>query len=147
MADTYNFTNGSITDVPVVTQTTLNANEPMILRQLVDLTKQNLAHGATDIAQCLIVPEGTTVLTAWIRTITAGSASATCTLGTTENSQPAVWGTALDLNSATGTTLGALFDPVYFDAAGTVDITAGGATDTTGKYEVCALCIKSLNTY
>ena len=147
MTTTYDFTDGSITGVPVVTQTTLRENETTILRQLVDLTKQNLAHGTTDIAQCLIIPAGTTVLTAWIRVITAGSSSATCTLGATENSQPAVWGTALALSGATGTTLGALFDPVYFDAAGTVDITSGGATDILGKYEVCALCVKSLNTY
>ena len=147
MATTYNFTNGSIAGVPVMTQHTINENAPVILRQIIDPKKQALAHAATDVAQCLIVPAGTTVLTAWIRIITAGTANATCTLGTTENTQPAVWGTGLAISGAAGTTLGHLFDPVYFDAAGTVDITVGGATDILGKYEVCALCVKSLNAY
>ena len=145
MTETYNFTNGSIAGVPVMTQQTLNANEPKILRQIIDLTKQNLAHGTTDIAQCLIIPAGTTILTAWIRVITAGTTSATCTIGTGVSA--AIFGTGLDLTSTAGTILGHLWDPLYTADADTVDITSGGATDILGKYEVCALCLKTLNTY
>jgi len=145
MADTYNYTDGSITGVPVMTQQTPNENEPRIIRQIVDFTKQNLAHAAADIGQVLIIPEGTTVLTAWIRVITAGSTSATCTLGT--GASAAVWGTGLALDSTAATVLGHLFDPQYFSSADTVDIVAGGATDEAGKYEFCALVVKTLDTY
>jgi hypothetical protein len=145
MATTYNFTNGSITGVPIPTQCTLDENQPFILRAIIDLTKQNLSHSTSDVGQLLIIPAGTTVLTAWIRVITAGTTSATCTLGT--GLSAAVWGTGLALDSAAATILGHLFDPQYFATADTVDIVVGGATDILGKYEVCALCLKTLNAY
>jgi len=145
MADTYNYTDGSITGVPVMTQQTPNENEPRIIRQIVDFTKQNLAHAASDVGQVLIIPEGTTVLTAWLRVITAGTTSATCTLGI--GTSAAVWGTGLALDSTAATVLGHLFDPQYFSSADTVDIVAGGATDEAGKYEFCALVVKTLDTY
>jgi len=145
MADTYNFTDGSITNVPIPTKHTLDENQPFILRHIVDLTKQNLDHSATDVGQVLIIPAGTTILTAWIRIITAGTSSATCELGTGDGAS--VWGTSLALDSAVGTILGHLFDPYYFSSADTVDIVAGGATDILGKYEICALALKSLDTY
>jgi len=145
MATTYNFTDGTIAGVPIPTQHTLDENQPFIVRHIIDLTKQNLSHSATDVGQVLIIPAGTTVLTAWIRIITAGTTSATCTLGTGVSA--AVWGTGLALDTAAGGILGRLVVPQYFAAADTVDIVVGGATDILGKYEVCALCLKSLNTY
>ncbi len=145
MATTYNFTNDSITGVPVPTQYTPDENQPFILRHIIDLTKQNLAHGASDVGQLLIIPAGVTVLTAWLRIITAGTTSATCTLG--HGGGAAVWGTGLAMDSAAHVILGHLFDPYHFATADTVDIVVGGATDILGKYEVCALCIKALNTY
>jgi len=145
MATTYKFHDGSITGVPIPTQHTLDENQPYIIRHIIDLTKQNLSHSATDVGELLIIPAGTTVITAWIRVITAGTTSATCTLGTAVSA--AVWGTGLALDTAAGGVLGHLFIPQYFATADTVDIVVGGATDILGKYEVCALCIKSLNAY
>ena len=145
MVATYNFTNGSISGQMIPPVQTVDTGMTFVIRNIVDLTKQNLDHSATDIAQCLTIPAGTTVLTAWIRVITAGTTSATCTLGT--GAAAAIWGTALDLTSTAGTILGHLFDPLYAAAEETVDITSGGATDILGKYEVCALCVKSVDTY
>ena len=99
------------------------------------------------ISPVFAVPAGTTIMTAWIRVITAESAGATCTLGV--GTSAAEWGTGLDCTSVANSILGATNDwvPLHFVSADTVDIVTGGATFDAFKCEVVAVCLKALNTY
>jgi hypothetical protein len=151
MATTYNFTDGSIAGVPRMTQTTLRENELTILRHIVDFSLQNIEAGAADVAQCLIIPAATTVLTAYVRVMTAETANGTVDLGYGGNADQ--WGDALDVAAAADVTVGGLGSnvPVYFAAADTIDLTAttdGADVDLDGlKVEVFAVCLKHVDTY
>ena len=148
MATTYNFAAGTTiagAKIPIIP--TPQEDRIYVLRNIVDFAKQNLAGLSTDVAQVLNIPAGTTVMTAWIRVITAESVGATCTLGV--GTSAAEWGTALDCTSAAGSILGATNDwvPLHFTSADTLDIVTGGATFDAFKCEVVALCLKALDTY
>lgn len=148
MATTYDFTAGTtIVGVDPPITPTPNENNFFILRNVIDFSKQNLAGLSTDVAQVLDIPAGTTIMTAWIRVITAESAGATCTLGV--GTSAAEWGTGLDCTSVANSILGATNDwvPLHFVSADTVDIVTGGATFDAFKCEVVAVCLKALNTY
>jgi hypothetical protein len=81
MATTYNFTNGSITNQPRMTQRTPVENGIFILRHVLDFSKQTIQAGASDVAQALIIPAGTEVIDAWLRVITAETDDATVDFG------------------------------------------------------------------
>jgi|GEM_PF-5974015 len=145
---TYNFTDGSIKGQMVPTEVTLIENRLTIMRNIVDFSKQTLDAGNGDVAQVLNIPAGTTVLTAWIRVITAETANGTVDLGYGGDADK--WGDGVAIDSANAI-VGALFAPVYFASDDTIDITA--TTDTAdvdidgAKVEVCALCLKSKDVY
>lgn len=109
MATTYNFTNDSITGVPVMTQTTLRENETTVLRHILDFSLQNIEAGTSDVAQALIIPAQTTVLNAFLRVITAETADSTVNLG--YGSDSSYWGKSLNVD-ATG-----LVDTILKDSA------------------------------
>jgi hypothetical protein len=150
MATTYVFYDGSIAGQMVPPKHTPEEDEMFILRNIVDFSKQTLEAGEGDIAQVLAVPAGTTVVSCWLRVITAETTSGTVDLGYAANN---TWGDALAVDTAAGGILGATHDwvPIYFEDADTIDITA--TTDTSDvdidgcKVEVTAVCLKSLDTY
>jgi hypothetical protein len=150
-ASTYVFYDGSIKGQQVPAQYTLEDNIITLRRVIVDCSKQNLDAGNGDVAQVIPIPAGTTVLSAWIRVITAETTNGTCDLGYGGNVDE--WGDALALDSAAGSILGATNDwvPVYFASADTIDVVA--TTDTAdvdldgAKFEVCAVMVKTINTY
>lgn len=145
-ATTYNFTDGSIAGMPVMTETTLCENAPVVLRNKIDTTLQALDASEVDVAQSLIIPAGTTVLTSWIRVITAETtASCVVDLGITGVNVDQ-FGDGVSL-SAVGT-VGGLHVPHYFAADGTVDVLMTSTVDAdTAVFEVCALCVKQLDAY
>ena len=151
MATTYNFTNGSISGVPKPPEHTPIEDRLFIRRNIIDCSKQTLDAGESDVGQCINIPAGCTVITAWIRIITAETANGTLDLGYGGN--PDEWGDALAVDSAAHTILGAIQDwvPVHFNAADTIDVTA--TTDTADvdldgvKFEVVAVMHKSLDAY
>jgi len=147
---TYNFTDGSITGHPVPRSKTPEENEVFFLRNIVDCSKQTLDAGNGDVAQVINIPAGTTVITCWLRIITAETTNGTVDLG--YGGVVNKWGDALAVDSAAGTVLGALtYSPVYFSSADTIDIKA--TTDTADvdidglKCEVVAMCVKSLDSF
>ncbi len=147
MATTYNFTDGSIAGQPVMTQTTLRENETTILRHIIDTTVQALDASETDVAQCLIIPASTTVLTAWIRPITVEStASCVVDLGVTGGNTDAFCdGVSLSTGSVV---VGGLWEPTLFASAGTIDLLMTSTVDAdTAVFEVCALCVKHVDKY
>lgn len=148
---TYDFTNGSIEGQMKPPVHTPEEDELFILRNIVDCSKQTLDAGNGDVGKVLNIPAGTTVLSAWGRIITPETASGTVDLG--YGGSVNAWGNALAVDAAAGSIVGATnnFVPIYFASADTIDITATIDTadvDIDGlKMEVCALCLKSLNTY
>ena len=149
MATTYDFTAGStIVGVKVPIIPTPTENSLFVLRNIIDCSKQTLSASATDVAQVLDVPAGTTVMAVYTRTITAETASATFTLG--YGGSAALWGTGLAADTAAGAILGATHDwvPLHFASADTIDIVLSGAVDFDAfKFEVVAICLKALDTY
>lgn len=147
MATTYNFTDGSITNHPVMTQQTLCENEPRVLRHIVDTTLQTLDASAVDVANCLIIPAKTTVITAWIRPITVeDTADCVVDLGITGGNVDA-FGNGVSLSTGS-VIVGALWEPTYFATAGTIDVLMTSTVDAeTAIFEVCALCIEQVNPY
>ena len=149
-ASTYVFYDGSIQGQQVPAQYTLEDNVLTLRRVIVDCSKQTLDAGNGDVAQVIPIPAGTTVLAAWIRVITAETTNGTCDLGYGGGDE---WGDALALDTAAGGILGATHDwvPIYFATADTIDVTA--TTDTAdidldgAKFEVCAVMVKTHNTY
>ncbi len=113
MATTYNFTDGSIAGVPKATESTLKETEPMILRQIVDFSLQNLDASEGDIAQVLNIPADTVVLNAYLRVMTLDSANSTVDLGVTTTNEDQ-WGGALSLAAADVMVGGLLAAPLYF---------------------------------
>lgn len=152
MATTYNFTDGSIAGQVVPRIYNTGENEPYIIHNFLDFSKQSLDVSASDVAQAIAVkPEsGITVLAAWIRIITPESAGATAHLG--YGGDPDHWGADLALDSAAGsilrlpTTTDA--PPVYFSGDDTIDIVGTGSVDIDGlKCEVVALCINTSDSF
>jgi hypothetical protein len=144
---TYNFTDGSIAGQMKPTQVTVKETGLTIMRNIVDCSKQTLDAGVGDVGQVLNISAGTTVLTAWIRVITAETANGTVDLGYAAGN---TWGDGVSLDSADAV-VGHLFTPIYFAADDTIDVVA--TTDVAdvdidgAKFEVCALCLHSVNTY
>jgi len=149
MATTYNFTDGSIAGAITPRVKTAEENEVFFLRNIVDFSLQTIEATATDTAQVINIPAGTTVLTAWLRVITAETANGTVDLG--YGGDPDVWGVALAVDGAAGSLLGYLRVPLYFSATDTIDILATtdtGAVDIDGlKVEVVAMCVKNLSAF
>jgi len=149
MATTYNFTDGSIANVPVPPETTLHENRIVIRRNIIDLSKQTLSCTDDDIAQVINIPAGTTVLRAYARVLT-GEASTTVNLGT--GVLATAWGTNIAPTTANvDTIIGGTAAPKYFSAADTIDLvatTAGGATSMAAiKIEVMAEMVKNLDVF
>ena len=145
MATTYDFTDGSITGQMQPVAVTVIENRVTIMRNIVDCSKQTLTASASDVAKALNIPAGTTVLTSWMRVITAETSGAKASLGYAGGTQ---FASAVAV-SATGA-VGGSFAPAYFSAADTIDIIADAtaAVDLDGlKVEVCALCLRSRDTY
>jgi len=139
MADTYNFTDGSITGGEAATQQNLFANDVYLLRSTIDFSLQTLDASETDVAQAIIIPAGTTVLTAYARVITT-DVGAVFNIGYDGNIDQ--WG--VSLATTADTIVGGLGSnaPVYFAAANTLDIQADASHDLdTLKIEVIAVCI------
>jgi hypothetical protein len=149
MATTYDFTNGSIGGAAVPRVKTAEENEVFFLRNIVDFSLQDLEAGETDVAQVIDIPAATTVITAWLRIMTAETADGTVDLGYGGN--PDVWGDALAVDSIAGSIVGYLWVPVYFASADTIDITAttdSSDVDIDGlKVEVVAMCVKNVDTF
>ena len=145
---TYNFTDGSIAGQIKPPETTLSENQPFILRNILDFSKQTLDAGNGDVAQALNVPAGTTVITAWIRVITAETTNGTVDLG--YGGDVDKWGDGVAIDTANAI-VGATVARVYFASADTIDVKATidvADVDIDGaKIEVCALCLKSLDAY
>lgn len=145
---TYDFTNGSITGQMRPTPVTTRETELTVMRNIVDCSKQTLDAGNGDVGKCLNIEAGTTVVTAWIRVITAETANGTVDLG--YGGDVDKWGDGVAIDTANAV-VGATIAPVYFASDDTIDIKA--TTDTAdvdidgAKLEVCALCLKSVNTY
>lgn len=146
MATTYNFTDGSISGQTVPRVKTAEENEIFFLRNIADFSLQTLTQSTADIAQVINVPAGTTVITAWIRVITADGDAATIDLGYGGN--PDQWLDNGAANSAAGTLLGYLWVPQYFASADTIDITVKETADLDEmKCEVVAMCMKQLGSF
>ncbi len=148
MATTYNFTDGSINGQIIPPETATCENNTTIRRNILDFSLQSLDAGLADIAVALNIPAGTTVLSAWIRPITADAANATVDLGITGAVN--VWGDGLVL-SAADVIVGDTNVPKYFATAGTIIVTATVDTAdvniTLAKVEVVANCLESLDSY
>ena len=150
MATEYVFYNGSIEGQMVPPKTTPTENSTFILRNIVDFSKQTLEAGESDVAQVLLIPAYTTVISCWLRIITAETTNGTVDLGYAAGN---TWGDALALDGSVGDILGATNNwvPVYFSSADTIDLTAttdSADVDIDGaKVEVTAVCLKALDEY
>lgn len=94
---TYNFTNASIAQVPAPPEHETKEDWITVRRNIINCARQNLDAGDGDVAQCVNIPAGTTVLDAWVRVITAETANATLDLG--YGSDVDYWGNALAMDS------------------------------------------------
>ena len=139
MATTYNFTNGSITGQPKPAATLPNTTGLFTRSNIVDFANQTLTASASDVAQVLVIPADTWVLSVTLRVITAETANGSCDVGTGLDADQ--WGDGLSLAS-TGN-LATLWAPEYFASADTIDLTVtadGAAVDLDGaKVEIVAL--------
>lgn len=88
------------------------------MRNIVDFSKQTLDSSATDVAQVLIVPADTTVLSCFARVITAETADACVNLGYGSNVDQ--WGQNLNMD-ATGIVPTILTAAATFDAGSIAD--------------------------
>ena len=146
MATTYNFTDGSVAGHSVPADVTLHENRVRVKRNILDFSKQTLDAGEDDIAQAINIPANTTVLSAYIRVITAETANGTCDLGYGGNVDQ--WGDGVSLATANAI-VGGLDAPKYFAAADTIDVLA--TTDTAdvdidgAKIEVVARMLKHVD--
>ena len=149
MATTYSFVAGStIKGVKVPIIPTPQEDRLFILRNIIDFSKQTIDVSESDVAQVLNIPAGTTVMTVFVRVITAETAAADFELG--YGGSASLWGTGLGADGTAGTILGAIQDwvPLYFASADTIDIVGSGAVDLDAfKFEVTAICLKSMDTY
>jgi hypothetical protein len=149
-ADTVVWYDGSISGTPVVPQMETTNNLMTIRRIIVDFSDRTLDAGDADVAQVIPVPAGTTVLSAWLRVITAETTNGTVDLG--YGGSVNAWGNALAVDSTAGLILGATHDwvPIYFSSADTIDLVA--TTDTAdvdidgAKVEVIAVMLKTPDT-
>ena len=151
MAETYDFTDGSIVGQVIPRTYNTGENEPYIIHNFLDFSKQHLAN--TDIAKALAIkPEsGITVLAAWLRIITPEGGATTANLG--YGTDPDHWGADLNLNSAAGsilrlptTTTDA--PPIYFSEDDTIDLVCSAAAGIAAlKCEVVALCVNSTDSF
>ena len=148
MATTYNFIDGTIDGAVRPADVTLHENRTRWLKTIVDFSLQNLDTGATDVGRVLNIPANTTVLTAYVRVMTAEAANGTCDLGYGGNTDQ--WGDGISLATA-DVIVGGLDAPVFFAAADTIDIigTVDGADVdlTTAKIEVVAKVLKHVDSY
>lgn len=142
MATTYDYSDGALLLASAATQQNVVRQEFQIYKNRLDFSNGILDESADDIAQALAIPAGTTVLTCYLRVITADTANTTVNLGITGGDVDH-WGTNLAL-SATGV-VGGLFAPYYFDTADTIDIIgtdSGASVDIdTAVIEIYAICI------
>ena len=114
MATTYNFTDGSVTGQETATQTNCIETPLEVRRNTIDFSQQTLEAGEADVAQCLIIPAYTTVVSAFIRVITAEGADGSVDLG--YGTDPDYWGNCLHLD-ATGSASTVLTGSETWDAA------------------------------
>jgi hypothetical protein len=138
MATTYNFTDGTLTRASTPSQKNYIPVPFEVRRNTVNFALATLDVSASDVAQALYIPANTTVLSAFIRVITAETADATCSLG--YGSDPAYWGKNLNLD-VTGIVPTILYATATYDAAScpsytaasgashvSVDVTVAGAS-------------------
>ena len=148
MATTYNFTDKSLPLQVVPPEESLSENRIVVRRNILDFSINGLDAGEGDIAKAINIPANTTVLTAFIRVITAETANGTCDLGYGDNVDQ--WGDALSL-AAADVVVGYLDAPVFFAEADTIDVVAttdSADVDLDGaKIEVTAIMIKHLDAY
>lgn len=142
---TYYYSDGTQAGSINPPNTTPTENETFILRNIVDLSKISGGLLVADIVECVAIPAGTTVLTAWVRTITAGSSTCRFTVGYGLNAS--IWAVSALCDAINAVVGIAVYLPKYFSAADTVDVTGVVATNFVGKYEVSVLCHKSLAKY
>lgn len=139
---TYNFTNGSISGQPKVSDTLPNTTGLYVRRNIVDCANQTLDAGDGDVGQVINIPADTWVLQVVLRTITAETANGTVDLGTDLDVDQ--WGDALAVDAAAGI-VQTIDIAEYFAAANTIDVTA--TTDTADvdidgwKFEIIAVML------
>ena len=120
MAATYDWTTGAVTGRETAVQQLRLREEWKVYRKTVDFSVQNLDSSASDVAQCIAIPIGTTVLHAFLRVITAETTAAVVNLG--YDGDASYWGKALNVD-ATGSVSTILkatstWDPASIDDPG-----------------------------
>jgi len=144
---TYDFTNGSvqgrINPIPLPIDT--EAITP--IKNIADFSQQTMNAGDGDVGQVIPIPAGTTVLYATALPLTDGAGDLPATNTSIDvgyGGNVDQWGDGLSMAASQYGT--ALFAPVYFASADTVDIVAtvdGADVDIdSGRVEITAYCIK-----
>lgn len=100
-SSTYNFTDGSITGRAAAVQSKYIETPIEVKRALIDCSLQTLDAGEADVAQCLSIPADTTVISCFIRVLTAETADGSVDLGYGTDAD--YWGSCLHID-ATGST-------------------------------------------
>lgn len=123
MATTYNFTDGSIAGQPAIPDTLPNTTGVFCRSNLIDFANQNLDSGNNDIAKVINVPADTWVLGVAVNIIEVEADNAEMDIG--YGSDYDAWtSTILEVDAGAGTGgRVTTFNPVYFAAADTIDIT------------------------
>jgi len=139
MAATYSFIDGTYTRAAAVTQRNAVATPFEVRRNTVDFALRALDNSASDVAQALTIPAGTTVVSAYIRVITAETNDGTCDLG--YGTDPTYWGKTLNLD-ATGVVPTVLYATAAYDAASCPSYkAASGAVHVSVDTEVAGAAI------
>jgi len=143
MANTYDWTTGAVTQGQAAVQQNLIREEFKIYRKTIDFSVQNLDSSESDVAQCISLPIGTTVLDCFLRVITAETTDAIVNLG--YGTDASYWGKSLNVD-ATGSVSTILkgsdtWDPASIDDPGSAaaiveskDFTVAGATSGDAAY-------------
>jgi hypothetical protein len=119
----YNFTDGSIAGQPIPPNTLPNTSGVFTRSNVIDFANQNLDSGNNDVASVINVPADTWVLGVAVRIVEVEADNAEMDIG--YGSDYDAWtSTILEVDAGAGTGGRATtFNPVYFAAADTIDIT------------------------
>jgi hypothetical protein len=144
MATTYNYTNGSIDGHAHQRTRAISNNEVVVVRHLVDFSKQTIDVSESDVAQVLAIPANTMVVDARVRVVTAEGSGAAMNFG--HSGDPDAFGASIALD-AVGLVGGVgSGSGVLFTSAGYLQLTVDGTAtvDLDGlKIEVLAMCISA----
>lgn len=149
MAQSLNFTDGSIEGMKKQHATTPRGFKVFTLRNRLDFTLTGAdLDAAADVVAALNVAAGTIVLSVQLNVLTVDANGATFSVGVT-GVDTSKWGSALAVTpvGVQEVTGGPVYNPLYFATADTIDLLSdGGGVVDDAIIEIIATCVKSSNT-